>query len=57
MLSTDLLLIVHDLLNQIFVDLTQSTVEHLATFEHVENSIRENRLVMTDSIYVKDKFT
>ena len=41
--------------DQIFVDLTQSTVEHFATFEHVENAIREHIFTMTHSIDVEDK--
>lgn len=42
-----------NLLDQIFVDLAQRAVQHLASFKHVENAIGEDRLTMTDSIYVK----
>ena len=51
------LLICHDLVDQVLIDLAECTIKHLATFEHVENAIREDRLVVADPIDVKDKFT
>lgn len=42
-----------NLTNQIFVDLAQRAIQHLASFKHVENAIGEDRLTMTDSVYVE----
>ena len=43
-------LVLHDLLNQVPVDLAQATVEHLASLEHVEDAIREHLLAVHGAI-------
>ena len=57
MCSLDGGLIVQDLLNRVLVDLTEGTVEHFPTFEHVEDAIREDRLFMTHSVDVECELT
>lgn len=57
MCSLDGGLVVQDLLNQVLVDLTEGTVEHLSTFEHVEYAIREDRLLVTHTVDVEYELT
>ena len=50
-------LAVHDLRDQVLVDLTQTAIEHLTTLEHVEDAIREHWLIVAVAIDVEKKFT
>ena len=53
--SLDGQLIVLDLLYQVLIDLAQRAVEHLASLEHVKDSVREDRLVMTHPVDVENE--
>ena len=48
-------LVLHNLLNQVPVDLAQAAVEHLASLEHVEDAIREHLLAVHGSIDVEQE--
>ena len=50
----DVRLLVQNLRDQVLVDLTQCTVQHLSSFEHVEEAIGEDLLSMADTIDVED---
>ena len=50
-------LVLHNLLKQVSVDLTKTTVEHFASFEHVEDAIREDLLSMHSTINVEEELT
>ena len=53
--SLDGQFIVLDLLYQILINLAQRAVEHLASLEHVKDSVRKDRLVMTHPVDIKNE--
>lgn len=48
-------LIAHDLADQVLVNLAEGAVQHLATLEHVEDAVGEDRLVVAHPIDIEHK--